>query len=410
MSRKYPYLVKEGSVVARIYRSKHNSTKSGFIYTLAYRDHLNERQTPQFACEVEAEKEGRRIASALAAGKIESAAFSASEREELLAAKKMCADQPLLSCIEEYLKAKSIAGSNLLVAAKHWSDSNNRTFKPKLVSEIVDEYLAAKLKLGKDLANSHGSAFREIKSDLGVYFLNDLTTSTMTSWLEKKKHPVTYNTYRKRLVAISNWSRKFGYLPRGTPTEAQHIERAVEQEPEIGIIEPQKFAQLLELVRKHAPRDLGALVIAGFCGLRRCEVHAQKWSDIDPKKKILAVSRAKRGTMSYRTIPLNEAAMKWLELCVRNDNEEHTSKGMAIDRVRKLGRDHGIIIPENAFRHSFVTYRIAQLNDVKQPALEAGHSLKEQIKHYKQRTSHEDGVDWFNSFPATDGIEAELVA
>ena len=83
---------------------------------------------------------------------------------------------------------------------------------------------------------------------------------------------------------------------------------------------------------------------------------------------------------------------------------------MAIDRVRKLGRDHGIIIPENAFRHSFVTYRIAQLNDVKQPALEAGHSLKEQIKHYKQRTSHEDGVDWFNSFPATDGIEAELVA
>jgi len=410
MSRKYPYLIKEGSVVVRIYRSKHNSTKSGFIYTLSYRDHLNKRQTPQFACEVEAEKEGRRIALSLASGKISSAEFSASERDELLAAKKMCGEQPLLACIEEYLKAKAIAGSNLFHAAKHWADSNNKNFKAKLVSEIVDEYLAAKLRLGKDLAKSHGSAFREIKSDLGGYFLNDLTTSAMTSWLQKKQHPVTYNTYRKRLVAISNWSRKFGYLPRGIPTEAEHIDRAVEQEPEIGILEPKKFAQLLEIVREHAPRDLAALVIAGFCGLRRCEVHAQKWSHIDLEKRILAVSRAKRGTLSYRTVPLNQAALAWLRLCVRNDDDEHTSKGMAIDRVRKLGRDHGLIILENAFRHSFVTYRIAQLKDVNQPALEAGHSLKEQTKHYKQRTSHEDGVDWFNVFPVTEKIEAELVA
>ena len=409
MSRKYPYLLKEGSVVVRIYQSKHNSTKSGFIYTLSYRDHLNKRQTPQFASVVEAEKEGRRIALALAAGEIASAAFSASERDELLAAKKMCGEQPLLACIEEYLKAKAIAGSNLFHAAKHWSDSNNKNFKAKLVSEIVDEYLAAKLRLGKDLAKSHGSAFREIKSDLGGYFLNDLTTSAMTSWLEKKKHPVTYNTYRKRLVSISNWSRKFGYLPRGTPTEAEHIERAVEQEPEIGIMAPTDFARLLEIVREYAPSDLASLVIAGFCGLRRCEVHAQKWSDIDLKKKILTVSRAKRGTLSYRTIPLTKAALAWLELCVRND-DARISKGMAIDRVRKLGRDHSLIIPDNAFRHSFVTYRIAQLKDVNQPALEAGHSLKEQTKHYKQNASHEDGVAWFNVFPAAEEIEAELVA
>ena len=409
MSRKYPYLIKEGSVVVRIYRSKHNSTKSGFIYTLSYRDHLNKRQTPQFACEVEAEKEGRRIGLALAAGKISSAEFSASERDELLAAKKMCGDQPLLACIEEYLKAKSIAGSNLFHAAKHWSDSNNKNFKPKLVSEIVDEYLADKLSKGKDIANSHGTAIRDIKSDLGSYFLNDLTTSMMTGWLQKRKHPVTYNTYRKRLVAISNWSRALHYLPRGTPTEAQYIERAVEPEREIGIITPKEFAQLLEIVRKHAPRDLASLVIAGFCGLRRCEVRKQQWSDIDFKKKILVVTRAKRGTPSYRTIPINQAALAWLQLCEQKDFE-FISKGMAIDRIRKLGREHGVTLPKNAFRHSFVTYRIAQLQDRNQPALEAGHSLQEQTKSYKQNASREDGVEWFNVFPATEKIEAELVA
>jgi hypothetical protein len=42
--------------------------------------------------------------------------------------------------------------------------------------------------------------------------------------------------------------------------------------------------------------------------------------------------------------------------------------------------------------------------------LERGEIVQEQTKSYKQNALHEDGVEWFNVFPVTEKIEAELVA
>lgn len=70
----------------------------------------------------------------------------------------------------------------------------------------------------------------------------------------------------------------------------------------------------LELVRASAPDLIAAAAIAGFAGLRRAEIHAQQWEDINLKEKFLRVTKGKRGTPARRLVPLSDAAVEWLML------------------------------------------------------------------------------------------------
>lgn len=407
MTRKYPFSIKEGSVVVKIYRSKHKTTKSGYVYTVAYKSFAGIRKLPQTASEKKAETEARRIAVALAAGKIASAEFSSAERDELFAAKKMCGDQPLLSCLAEYNKAKELVGSNLFAAAKNWSDANGNSFTRKLFRDVVDEFVVAKKKLGYSPIENHGAIYALLKSDLGSFFVNDLTTIQLTTWLHKSQSPCTFNTRRKRLVAIFNWCRNVGYLPETIRTAATKTETADEVPKPIGIITPAEFGALLHQVSIDAKQSLPCLVFAGFCGLRSCELKNQDWSNVYLDRQLLNVTSGKKGTDSDRIVPLCDAAVRWLQLC-----ENHTGlicEKQDLRNIRIVAKKIGVSIPKNGLRHSFVSYRVAQKQDCNQAALEAGHSLKIQKKHYKFPVPQKEGEAWFGIVPP-DELEIQNVA
>ena len=60
-------------------------------------------------------------------------------------------------------------------------------------------------------------------------------------------------------------------------TEAELSDTAHEPAPTIGIISVATWRHLLAHFRGKHPELLPALVLAGFCGLRRSEIHAQTW-------------------------------------------------------------------------------------------------------------------------------------
>lgn len=406
MTRKYPFLIKEGSVVVKIYRSKHKTTKSGYVYTVAYKSFAGIRKLPQTASEKKAETEARRIAIALAAGKIASAEFSSAERDELLAAKKMCGDQPLLSCLAEYTKAKELVGSNLFAAAKNWSDANGNSFTRKLFRDVVDEFVSAKEKLKYEPMKHHGAIYNMLRNDLGSFFVHDLTPMQLTAWLNKSSNACTINTRRKRLVAIFNWCRNMGYLPEALRTAAAKTQTAEEIRAPIGIITPNEFQKLLSQIHKDEPQSLASLVIGGFCGLRSCELQAQLWSDVylQGDDHYMIVSNGKKGTESDRVVPLCDAAVMWLRLC--KDQTGFIGNKQDLRKTRKVALKIGIIMPKNALRHSFATYRVAQTQNSDQAAIEAGHSRKIQIKNYKRPVPRKEGDAWFSIYPEKpDGIE-----
>ena len=53
----------------------------------------------------------------------------------------------------------------------------------------------------------------------------------------------------------------------------------------------------------------------------------------------------------------------------------------------------------NALRHSFISYRVAQTQNVAQVALEAGNSPGMIFKHYRELVRQADGKKWFAIAP-----------
>jgi len=57
--------------------------------------------------------------------------------------------------------------------------------------------------------------------------------------------------------------------------------------------------------------------------------------------------------------------------------------------------------PSNGLRHSFITYRIAQVKSAEQVALEAGNSPAIIFKHYRELATEAQAAEWFGILPVT---------
>ena len=81
---------------------------------------------------------------------------------------------------------------------------------------------------------------------------------------------------------------------------------------------------------------------------------------------------------------------------------------LAMDRVRLLARealnDDGKpkfpALPENCFRHSYISHAVAGTGDIPRVSLDAGNSPKEINRHYRELVTEADGKAWFAAMPA----------
>jgi integrase len=275
------------------------------------------------------------------------------------------------------------------------------------VAELITRFLKEKKKLGYATAENHGSIFDAVKAELGDYQVASVTASILSSYLGKIAHPVTRNTHRKRIVTLFRWAQSKNNLPRDTRTEAEQTDRAREQAPPVGIISAPVFGKLLEFIRANQFDNLPALVLAGFCGMRRGEVHGQRWEDVDLARKFVRVTYAKKGTPARRLIPLCDAAVKWLLLCP--DRTELVCSGLAIDQIRKLAIEKEFQLPDNCLRHAFITHHVAAIGNIPQAAIDAGNSVQIIHRHYRELVTPDEGKAWFAIEPRAEA-EAEVIS
>lgn len=355
------------------------------------------RKEKSFADESEALSEARLKASQLAAGRVEGASMSTGDRDELQAARAIAGPVPLLAALEEWAKARTIAEGHLIAACEFWAARNVSKHERLNVSEVVKRFLAAKAKANVQTEKNHGHIFVEVIEAFGAQKIDTVGAPQIAAWLAKWEHPSTRNTFRKHAVGLWRWAQKMGYLPRELKTEAEQTDPVKEKPLKIGTITPDTFSRLLKLFRAKHPEYLPALVLAGFCGLRRSEVHGQIWADVHLDRKILRVTAAKQGTPSNRVVPLCPAALAWLRLT--EDRADLICGNLAMDRIRDIGRDAGFELPENCFRHSWISCRVAQTGDVAGTALEAGNSPAIIFKHYREVLAKAEGEAWFELRP-----------
>lgn len=402
----YPKTIKNGSVVVKIYRIKHPSTASGFVFAVSYVTPRG-RKMQQFAAEEDALEEARLKAAQLSEGRTDAVELTRADHEELMAARELCGSVPLRMALQEWRHAHELTNGQILPAAKAWAAKTTADFTRIDVAKAIDAFIAAKDKAGKQGERTYRSKLNPLKTVFKERYLDSITVSEFTAYLERYDDAVTRNDFRKRTVALCRWAQKHAYLPRGAALEIEATERAAEKKTKIGILTPTVFGQLLRFFREEHREYLAPLVLAGFCGIRADEIHGKRddnreerqvWEDIHLKRKFAQVTNAKTNTASWRIVPLCPAAIEWLELCP--EQKGPVCEPAAMERVRALAIEAGFELPENCFRHSFISYRIAVTGDKPKVATEAGNSVGEIDHRYRVPIPEDQGKAWFAMTPA----------
>jgi integrase len=204
------------------------------------------------------------------------------------------------------------------------------------------------------------------------------------------------NNVRKHLKNLFHFAQSRGYLPKGL-TEADDLARVKENPKPIGIYRPDEMAKLLQ----HADEDMiPFLAIGAFAGLRHAEILRLDWSEIDLADGHIEVKATKAKTASRRLVPIAENLRQWLM-------PRHQGSGKVVlveqmsEKLRKLGKKKEVKIAwkRNALRHSFISYRVAEVQNVAQVALEAGNSPKIIFSNYRELVKAADAKKWFAVMP-----------
>jgi integrase len=403
-NRDWPRRITVGSAHTTVYKVKHATNRSGFAYVVSYSSPEG-RKTQKLADMNAALEEARIIAGRLAAGRVEGSELSRGEREEYIAARAIVGSHPLISALQEWAHARELCGADLLAAAQSWRDANGTGRKEITVPELVEKFLNDKKRSGVDTSAGYDRTLPRLANAYEATPVHTLTATELKEWLhstfrqpeQKHVHASTFNSHRRRMVTLWKWARDEGYLPRNAQTEIEQVKPMREESEPIGILKIADFVAILKLIKKNHPTFLAATVLAGFAGLRRAELHAQRWDQIDLTQANLRVTKAKRNTPAMRIVHLCPAAVEWLLLCKKDG--ELVSPPWGVDRIRAFARDENIPCPDNAFRHSYISYRVAATGNVDETSLEAGNSREVIFQHYRELVTKQAGEQWFELSP-----------
>jgi hypothetical protein len=99
-------------------------------------------------------------------------------------------------------------------------------------------------------------------------------------------------------------------------------------------------------------------------------------------------------------VPLSENLSRWLAIAPRSgDRVWPHSKAWFFEALSNAANNAEIKWKQNALRHSFITYRLAEIQDVNRVALEAGNSPQMIFRHYRELATPQQAKTWFATAP-----------
>lgn len=404
---RFPMVVRSGSVTVTIYRltrafRKNGETTMRTVYSVAYSTPAG-RTVRQFGKLSSAKQQARIAADRLAAGETEAATLSQADRNQLIQARKIVGEFPLLAALEEWTSARNLVGTEVIAACTAWAQRRTK-LESITVAKAIERFTVAKNGEGVVMTNSYEHVLRRLGVDYGTRQLDSIHARELRAWLGKIKHPVTRNTYRKRIVTLWRWARDEEYLPRDAKTEAEMTKAAQEPPPERSLLDASNLQDLLDNLN-FADRlsEVAAVSISAFCGLRSFEAHHQVWEDIHLDEKYLKVTKAKMGTPAYRMVPIPTCCIVWLEQIPPEERKGriHTFKTDVMTIVRRfaLAQNPAISLPDNCLRKTWISASLAITNDLARVAGDAGHSVQTEVRYYRGLVTKKQADAWFKVVP-----------
>jgi integrase len=289
------------------------------------------------------------------------------------------------------------------------------------LAEAVTQFLAFKKpRVGARRLLDMNQRLDKIATALGPEPLCHFTADDLNQYLETIPHPATRNDYRKEIIALWRYARSKPRVWTTLALDNLTLPRAKEPDKARVILNVEQAANLMKASTDPEARALNAMVLFG--GVRVEEVEKLDWSDVDFKTGHINITAEISKVNTERFAPMSDNLKAWLAgmaeaAAERRDEKarlarekgkvispETLKKNPVVTRLlmhvlRDTWKRAGIYPwPQDAHRHSFISYRRQLVGDSK-TALEAGTSEKIIKRHYKRPVTTEDAEAFFAIMP-----------
>ena len=307
----------------------------------------------------------------------------------------------LVAAVEEWATARRSAPTVALSeAVRFYATNGPDRFPDRTTTQVANEFIASLESRGVSSiyvssARSHLAKFTaKVNGKIA-----EVTVADINQYLTALKHlgPVSKNGIRRNVVTMFSFAKKQGYIHPDRKTAAELSEKFKEEETDIEIFTPEEMGRIL--LAAHA-RILPFLAIGAFAGIRSAEIHRLDWSDIKWDRGHIEIAGKKAKTAARRLVPLTDNLKAWLAPW-----REATGPIVPITDTPGALSDVAVKakIPggwrQNALRHSYISYRVAETGDAARTSLEAGNSPKMIFRHYREIVDEEAAKAWFSLMP-----------
>jgi len=291
-------------------------------------------------------------------------------------------------------------GKTLRDAAKFYAAHLKAITGSRKVSDVVADLLAARAADGMSARYLGDLRVRlgRFAQSFGEQIIAGISSSRIDEWLRGLGvAPVTRNAYRRRLGTLFSFAKRRGCVSENPVAD---VERAKERETEIAILSVSELARLLECASSDM---LPFWTIGAFAGLRRAEIERLTWNEVDFEAAVIEVKASKAKTASRRLVTIQANLHEWLA-----PYRARTGRVCPVNLQRKINDDRERATlraewPQNALRHSFGSYHLAQFNDAAKLALEMGNSPSVIFRHYRQLVKPKQAERYWKLEPVADG-------
>lgn len=243
----------------------------------------------------------------------------------------------------------------------------------------------------------------------GTRPMPSITTADVESWLSSLRSrrnpgklteapllgPLARNHYRATLHAFF----KHAAAPARSWCERNPVadlepEKVTGTEPKA--YSPEDAAKLMQTALDQKPELVPVLALGLFCGLRVSEAIE---TDLAKLPRTAGEFRT-TGKTGARMAPFTKAAAAWLSKQKRRKgNSWLKSPRMLVDDMQELFALAKVRPIDNGARHSFISYRTAELRDVARVADECGNSVSTIKNHYRQLVTADAAKKFFEIRP-----------
>lgn len=287
--------MKFGSASVPVYRCDSHGRER---FTISY--HRNgERMRQSFSSLPAAKKEALLVAQRIQQGLQHVTDLTPADRDAYMAAKKMLAESgiPLVAAIEDYLRARAIAGTESLASmAADYTKYFRKVTRKATVPEVVKCLLEAKRQDG--LGERHLRQLKYVLTRFGTAFpgpILDVTTADVDQWLRGLDMALSSRNSMLRYVnVLFSFALAQNFLPEGRPIATAGLKKGKVVSEDVVVFTPEqayisyriaivKSAEQVALEAGNSP----SIIFKHYRELVSEEV-AEKWFSILPKPDQMA--------------------------------------------------------------------------------------------------------------------------